>query len=384
MNWIAAVCSRTSAKTHRLSSFDTQGASGRYPDRDKEALRVLGRLNHKLLFLIETSEMPSTSDFQFVPLANHLGAGLAADADPATPEFNPLVLLTGHWEGTGFNAIWRPIFGGGSDRFLMLNETIETIDFEQIDGAIANRGAMQNDLFMSGMHYLQKVSDAHTTPGGIHVEPGVWLAIPSTTSPPQGNTVARMASIPHGTAILAQGIAIENITGGPTISPSSISPFPFSSPASPTPFPEQFLGAESQFRSPKSKIPNVEQSWLDNPNSLLTAAIEKQKIVKTTVLDVSTNPQAPVIGGGIQNTAFLHGVPPPPAGSPPVTQPPIPPNADAAQVKSTFWIETLDDGSLQLQYSQTVLLNFNGLSWPHVSVATLKRIANPPAAAPHV
>jgi hypothetical protein len=27
--------------------------------------------------------------------------------------------------------------------------------------------------------------------------------------------------------------------------------------------------------------------------------------------------------------------------------------------------------STQIQYSQTVILNFNGLSWPHVSVATL-------------
>ena len=27
--------------------------------------------------------------------------------------------------------------------------------------------------------------------------------------------------------------------------------------------------------------------------------------------------------------------------------------------------------STQIQYSQKVLLNFNGLSWPHVSVATL-------------
>jgi hypothetical protein len=26
-----------------------------------------------------------------------------------------------------------------------------------------------------------------------------------------------------------------------------------------------------------------------------------------------------------------------------------------------------------LQYTQTVLLNFNGLSWPHVSVATLEK-----------
>ncbi len=27
--------------------------------------------------------------------------------------------------------------------------------------------------------------------------------------------------------------------------------------------------------------------------------------------------------------------------------------------------------SKQIQYTQTVVLNFNGLSWPHVSVATL-------------
>jgi hypothetical protein len=46
---------------------------------------------------------------------------------------------------------------------------------------------------------------------------------------------------------------------------------------------------------------------------------------------------------------------------------------------ATFWIEEIagggrgDDkgGRLQLQYTQLVLLNFNGLSWPHVSVATL-------------
>jgi hypothetical protein len=43
-----------------------------------------------------------------------------------------------------------------------------------------------------------------------------------------------------------------------------------------------------------------------------------------------------------------------------------------------FWIEHVAAGAhgpafLQLQYSQTVLLNFNGLSWPHVSVATLRK-----------
>jgi len=32
----------------------------------------------------------------------------------------------------------------------------------------------------------------------------------------------------------------------------------------------------------------------------------------------------------------------------------------------------------QIQYTQTVLLNFNGLSWPHVSVATLVPVAAVP------
>ena len=44
-------------------------------------------------------------------------------------------------------------------------------------------------------------------------------------------------------------------------------------------------------------------------------------------------------------------------------------------VTATFWLETLQGQSAptQLQYTQTVLLNFNGISWPHVTVATLHK-----------
>jgi hypothetical protein len=47
-------------------------------------------------------------------------------------------------------------------------------------------------------------------------------------------------------------------------------------------------------------------------------------------------------------------------------------------VTSTFWIETVKGYAggadfQQLQYTQNVLLNFNGLSWPHVTVATLRK-----------
>jgi hypothetical protein len=45
---------------------------------------------------------------------------------------------------------------------------------------------------------------------------------------------------------------------------------------------------------------------------------------------------------------------------------------------ATFWIEEFVDANgkagTQLQYSQRVLLNFNTLSWPHVSVATLLKM----------
>ena len=72
-----------------------------------------------------------------------------------------------------------------------------------------------------------------------------------------------------------------------------------------------------------------------------------------------TNP----VGGGTDNIAFLQG-----AGAP---------NANAFSVTSTFWLETVSQSSgifTQLQYSQTVFLNFNGLTWPHVSVATLRLV----------
>ena len=46
-----------------------------------------------------------------------------------------------------------------------------------------------------------------------------------------------------------------------------------------------------------------------------------------------------------------------------------------------FWLETLQGQSAptQLQYAQTVLLNFNGLSWPHI---TSPRCAKPEGRAP--
>ncbi len=72
-------------------------------------------------------------------------------------------------------------------------------------------------------------------------------------------------------------------------------------------------------------------------------------------------------GKGTANTAFLADAANPPGG-----------NAKASQVEAKFWIETVagpsgEEDFLQLQYTQLVQLDFNGLRWPHVTVATLRK-----------
>lgn len=110
----------------------------------------------------------------------------------------------------------------------------------------------------------------------------------------------------------------------------------------------------------------VTQAMVNNPNVVLANPIAGKNIVSTlATLKVSTiPPNPPTSGGGTANIAFLQGA----AGGP---------NAQAFEVDATFWIEEikLPDGAIRrlLQYTQRVLLNFNGLSWPHVSVATLEK-----------
>ena len=125
--------------------------------------------------------------------------------------------------GHGFNLIARPDHQGGNDIFLELNPTDEHLDLTPIGGAIPNRGSLQDDIELFGLHYLQQISD-HATGGAIHIEPGLWLNVPATTSPPQSPTIARLATIPHGTAVLGQGHFFE-VSGGPEIRPANTVPF---------------------------------------------------------------------------------------------------------------------------------------------------------------
>src|ERR1700693_2337940 len=302
----------------------------------------------------------SMDDFRIMPVsgrpipAGPLGARAAGA--PQCPLGSLATLRDSTWTGKGFNQIWRPFDGlqnqPPQDRFLELNETSEILQFVEIQGDIPNRGLLQADITLHGLTYLQRISDINVLqngkPTGIHIEPGIWIRMPKTATPQEPETVARLANIPHGTSLVSQGSATVS-NSAPVFPAISITPFTIAPPNTPIQFPETNLAVATQFRTLPGDIPHVTQAMVDNPNSVLADGIANNKITSVTKLTISTtdlNP--PSSGGGTSNIAFLQGA----AGGP---------NAQAAQMDATFWIEEFVDGNgdtkIQLQYSQTVLLN---------------------------
>jgi hypothetical protein len=357
------------------------------------------------------------------------------------------------FSGTGFNTIFRPqspktptqlpVPVPGSDNVLELNLTTETLSFAAPLGSVPNRGfGTQGDIFLNAVPYVQSINDVTTLPAqGIHFEPGMWLAVPPTTQPAEAaTTYTRMASIPHGVTINAQGISLGKTLGKPDFSKITvnINPFPIGGVQQPSApgtrfFPSQTATDQDTARIPQDLTPfinagTITQPMLDDPNIVLANEIASQNMQSFVTLIITTdaagklptpppnptNPPAPPVtsppgfGGGTDEIAFLLGD---------NNTPPQKPNANAFKMTAVFWIETvlqsivvpkctanglpitiqaapragsslrptftltpphdiLQDTTItvpyiQIQYSQTVFLNFNTLTWPHVSVATL-------------
>jgi hypothetical protein len=161
------------------------------------------------------------------------------------------------------------------------------------------------------------------------------------------------------------------------------------------------------------------QRFIDDPNSVLRDAIAGQDILGTITINLTTDTQSPNglptlgIGSGIEtvsNIPFLGVANPDPPLPAPANQPAAVatqagtiPNAFVYSASATFWLEWVRipfDGPpllpgpinrpsshdpisliepfwgeqtfLQLQYSQLVILIFNNVLWPHVTVGTLR------------
>ena len=299
-----------------------------------------------------------------------LAAGTSYPTPPGATLPDPLGLLSellGAWHGSGFNAIWLPA-RGGSGHVLELNLTVDDIKFDLIPGPIPNRGLLQEDIMMFGMTYFQHIADKNKG-DALHVEPGIWAVVPMTSDPNVAASVVRMASIPHGTTILAQGV-VGRVAAVTSFAPVDIRPFDRSDPSKRDLLQPEEMELDhitANCRSPE-RMPGISQRMISDPNSLLNEglviALGGKAVASTVQIDVSTDPLKPLLGGGARSTAFLQGD--------------SKPNANVTEATSTFWLHTVKDSAggpdtQILQYSQTVLLDFDGLIWPHVTVGTLAR-----------
>lgn len=266
-------------------------------------------------------------------------------AGPRAAATSPLGLLAelpGTWAGSGFNLIAVPNKQHNADFRLILNATTEVLQFNSIGGVVPNRGSAQDDIGIFGLTYLQRVNDA-VTHEGLHIEPGLWLNVPATQAPPAPASIVRQSTIPHGDSLLAQGHGWV-IPGGPKIVPVSSTPTGPGVASKPPGYFDVYMHS--------ALPPGMKQSYVQNMNHALVEAIAGQNIVSNVALEVASIPV-----GGIVNIPFVTV------------------NANATRMSAIFWIETVQrpDGTqfLQLQYTQTVILNFLNIDWPHISVGTL-------------
>lgn len=387
----------------------------------------------------------------------HHPGGPADQPAPLLPF--PLTHFSGAYSGNGISLIWVPRRFNGpgpaqsedgiDDNTLILQLTTEQWTFGPTLGNIPNRGFDKQEVInLGGLAYMQTVQNVtnddtgkgdkpKTTAGsGIHFEPGMFLYVPKADFQ-DTDSIVRMASIPHGTTMNAQGLvptknsanSLGGTTGAPTIDVVDTTPFPignidnrlvaaFAKP----------MDAETDnktLRVPSKLKPFIAQKTINkdiikNPNIVLSNALEGLTVKEHVAFDVSTNhPKAKVNSGGISNIAFLSGKQDPVKDA--VTPARVvKPNAHAESATSKFWIEKIEydvivpqmpgNASMdlkpemppnphqaptprfrvtaprggvprggkrikvigtQIQYTQTIILNFGGLSWPHVTCATL-------------
>lgn len=301
--------------------------------------------------------------------------------------------------GRGWNIIALPFIrdADGPPYRVLMNQYNEVLHFDTVDDKVPNRGVNfgdgeNTDQSVAALDYTQQIrqikADDDAGSGKaledelpIHHEPGFFLHMKEQTV--QDFTIARLATIPHGNAANAIGKFTE-FDGPPTIPdlsalPEGASTFDVEDAVKPD-FP---IEAERNYLRPYRHF--IDSPFLGelsppfpgfqplNANNLIQLGLQPEvpKIKKTIELVLDTD----VMEGGIRNIPFIER------------------QADAALMRSTFWIMELDEegpfgeSRLLLVYSQFIVLDFfqrrdgrDGLiRWPHVSINMMEKVAPPPS-----
>lgn len=316
------------------------------------------------------------------------------------PTLGPFALLPGSWvnvrsetdppgpdplPGRGWNMIALPFPGAPGPPFrLLLNQYNERLDFFVVDRGVPNRGGgpaipstnPDCDQHVVTLDYEQGISQivAEDFPESgmagdpqlaIHHEPGLFLNMLDQITDDEPN-IARLATIPHGDAALALGRST-TIAGPPTI--PTVNPLPLGVAQDLADENNRWLDPYRHFHPDGAHPDRAKfQGLFDptDPTELLKAANQGVDIVETVQLEFDTTTAT----GGIHNIPFI------------VKQ------ANASEMKATFWIqklaETDDNGEnkLRLQYVQIVQLDFHArfdggpgrIKWPHVSINTMEKL----------
>jgi hypothetical protein len=398
--------------THPTPSFNLQGfqwapVGDGPPTKHRRAVQAQLRDDDT-----EIPDAPAEAP-EHQPPESGIGQGDEQIHQPGGPGSNPQNLLPfpleqfkGAWAGNGFNLVWVPrqFTGqpqdegdGPNDARLLLSLTTEQMTFGQTLGRIPNRGfRQQEDIFLHGLPYFQTIQDT-TNPetgkgnkprsdvaSGIHFEPGVWLYVPAADFQEGKDTVVRMASIPHGTTINAQGFIPERnhdtVLGGaprrPTFPTLDTTPFRIGKPKikidafhkhmdatlekkhGPLRIPADLAAFDENQKAPFDENQNgtgrINTAIIHNPNLVLEKAISQLDIKETIEFTVTTGqPKEKLNAGGTANIAFLAGK------QEPVTEEADPsepikgvtiqspgtgdsPNAHSDFMTSTFYIERIE------------------------------------------
>jgi hypothetical protein len=256
-------------------------------------------------------------------------------------QFGLLSDLAGMWMGNGFNLVSLPDKTETPPFRLKLNATKETFTFLPLNAPVPNRG-IQDDLTLFAINYFQMVTDSVTSEP-LHFENGLWLNVPDASPA----VVFRQTSVPHGNSLLVPVQAIDvPDPGGPTFDQEDSRPKGAAVTAA-------HLQRFSTATLPPGTPTGIPQNAIIDPNLILAHVSQPQTINSMVVLQMTTDQflSIPFIGA----------------------------NAKLTKISAIFWIERVAQPTgigefMQLQYSQNITLNFDGIDWPHISVGTLLKL----------